>query len=161
MRRALIAAGALLTGYAVSGALRDSEVDQVGVAIFLAAVVVAHDGMFLPAVLAAGALVSRRRAPRHAPADPPLESRQSRASARAAVQVAGVISLPVLVVGLPLVLGPGSPPDNASALPLPYGRNLLLILGSIWVAALLPGAVRAVRKRLERSRAGTPRRRSE
>lgn len=122
MRRALIGAGAVLMGYALISAILDAEVNKVGVLIFLAGVLVLHDGVFLPLVIAAGAL-SRVRA-------------------------TGVITLAVLVVGLPLALGFGRPADNPSALPLAYARNLLLILVLIWV----PVTVRAIRKAMERRR---------
>ncbi len=130
MRRLLIGAGALLMAYAVGGALLDPEVDPVGVTIFLAAVLVAHDVVFLPLVLAAGT---------------PVE--------RPALRYAGVVGLAVLVVGLPLALGFGRVPDNPSVLPLPYGRNLLLILGLVALAALLPTAARRIRKQSESSSA--------
>ncbi len=130
MRRLLIGAGALLMAYAVGGALLDPQVDPVGVTIFLAAVLVAHDVVFLPLVLAAGV---------------PVE--------RPALRYAGVVGLAVLVVGLPLALGFGRVPDNPSVLPLPYGRNLLLILGLVALAALLPTAARRIRKQSESSSA--------
>jgi hypothetical protein len=143
VRGTLVVAGALLIAYAVGGALRDPDLDPVGVAVFLAAVLVLHDAVFLPLVLGAGHL-----------------ARRLRPGARTAVQVAGVVSLPVLVVGLPLALGFGRPPDNPSALPLPYGRNLLLILAVIWVVVLLPRAVRRIRKGSESTSAGAARARS-
>jgi len=123
VRRVLIGGGTLLMAYAVGGALLDPEVDVLGVVVFLAAVLVLHDAVLMPLVLAAGA-VTRRRATRYA----------------------GVVSVAVLVVGLPLVPGFGRRPDDPSVLPLPYGRNLLLILAGIWLVAHLPGAVRRIRK---------------
>jgi hypothetical protein len=140
VRAALIGTGVLLIGYAVVGAVLDPDVALPGVAIFLAAVLVLHDAVFLPLVLAAGTLAGRLR--------PRL---------RTAVQVAGLLSLPVLVVGLPLAAGFGRRPDNPSALPLPYGRNLLLIVGLIWLTVLLPRALRRIRKGSESSTARAPR----
>jgi hypothetical protein len=119
-------------GYAVAGALTDDDVAPIGVAVFLAAVLVLHDGLLMPLVLAAGALLHR--------ASPP-------------VRVAAVVSLALLVVALPLALGLGPPPDNPSALPLPYPRNLLLILVVVWSVA---GAfvVRNHRRAARRDRSG-------
>lgn len=130
MRALLIAAGTLLIGYAIGGALLDPDVDVLGVVVFLAAVLVVHDAVLLPLVVGAGAAARRLgTAPR----------------------LAGVVSLAVLVVGLPLALGFGRSPDNPSALPLPYGRNLLVILALIWLAVLVPRAVRRIRKGSESS----------
>ncbi len=134
MRRVLIGTGALLMAYAVGGALRDPDLDLLGVVIFLAAVLIVHDAVFLPLVIAAGTL------PR-----------------RPDVRYAGVVSLALLVVGLPPALGFGRSPDDSSVLPLAYGRNLILILGSVWLAALLPRALRRIRKGSESSPAEVPR----
>jgi hypothetical protein len=132
-RRALIAGGALVMLYAVGGALFDGEVNKVGVPAFLIAVIVLHDGVFMPVVLGAGALINRLAAPRW----------------RASVQVAALVSIAVSLVALPLVLGYGREPANPSALPLPYERGLLLILGLIWVFALgRKGFARWWRRRL-------------
>jgi hypothetical protein len=120
IRRVLIAAGTLIMAYAVGGALFDDDVSRIGVAVFLAAVIVLHDAVFLPLVLGAGALI-RRLVP---------------TGWRPAVQAAGLISLAVSVVALPFVLGFGRRPDNPSALPLPYGRGLLVIVGLILLVAL-------------------------
>ena len=56
--------------------------------------------------------------------------------ARAAVQVGLLVSGCVLVVGLTAVLTPGGRHyfDNASLLPLAYGRNLLIVLAIVWTA---------------------------
>ena len=120
MRRALIVLGALVMGYALAGAIFDSQVDKLGVAIFLLALIVLHDGFFLPVVLAAGRWTGR--------------------------SWTAVISVPVLVVGVPPALGFGRPADNDSVLPLPYARNLIVILALIWL-------VRLIRKGMERRRA--------
>jgi hypothetical protein len=132
VRRILIGVGTVVMGYAVAGALTDDDVAPVGVAVFLAAVLVLHDGVLMPLVLAAGALLRR--------AAPPL-------------RVAAVVSLALLVVGLPLALGFGRPADNPSALPLPYPRNLLLILVSVWLVAGA-FAVRNHRRAARRRRSG-------
>ncbi len=132
MRALLIAAGTLVIGYAIGGALLDPDVDVLGVAVFLAAVLVLHDAVLLPLVIGAGAAARRLgTGPR----------------------LAGVVSLAVLVVGLPLALGFGRSPDNPSVLPLPYGRNLLVVLALIWLAVLVPRAVRRIRKGSESSSA--------
>jgi hypothetical protein len=134
IRRALIAAGTLIMAYAVGGALFDDDVSRIGVAVFLAAVIVLHDAVFQPVILGVGAL-TRRVVP---------------AGGRPAVQAAGLISVAVSVVALPFVLGFGRRPDNPSALPLPYGRGLLLILIVVWVVALGVAVMR--RKGSERRR---------
>jgi hypothetical protein len=127
VRRGLIAAGTLVMLYAVGGALADGDVNKVGVPAFLIALIVLHDGVFLPVVLAAGVLIGRVVAPRW----------------RTSVRMAALVSLAVSLVALPFVLGDGRDPANPSALPLPYGRGLLLIVGLIW-------GVVVVRKGLER-----------
>jgi hypothetical protein len=109
-------------------------VSRIGVAVFLAAVIVLHDAVFQPVILGVGAL-TRRVVP---------------AGGRPAVQAAGLISVAVSVVALPFVLGFGRRPDNPSALPLPYGRGLLLILIVVWVVALGVAVMR--RKGSERRR---------
>jgi hypothetical protein len=111
VRRALIAAGTLVMGYAVVGALTDPEIRLVGVLIFLAAVLVAHDAVLLPVMIGVGALLGRLPDPTPA-------------------RVAAICSAAVLLVGVPLALG------NAA---LPASR-LLLVLGLIWAAAAVSTA---------------------
>jgi hypothetical protein len=120
VRRALIAAGVLLMAYGLGGALLDHDVNKVGVPIFFLAVIVLHDGLFLPLVLASGALI-RRLVP---------------AAWQATVRRAGLVGVAVTVVALPAVLGFGRDPANPSALPRSYGWGLVLLLGLIWGVAL-------------------------
>lgn len=120
MTRALIAAGVLIMAYGVGGALLDADVNKVGVPVFFIAVIVLHDGLFLPLVLASGALI-KRIVP---------------AGWRATVRSAGLIGVAVTVVALPAVLGFGRDSANPSILPRSYGWGLVLILGLIWGVAL-------------------------
>jgi hypothetical protein len=55
---------------------------------------------------------------------------------------------------VPFALGFGRSADNTSVLPLPYERNLVLILALVWSAWL-------IRKGIERRRARVAGRRSE
>ncbi len=55
-RVALVTAGALLIAYAIGGVF-----SQIGVVIFLAAVLVLHDALWMPFVLLVGALLARTR----------------------------------------------------------------------------------------------------
>jgi len=133
IRRTLIAVGALVMAYAISGALSDPDV-TFGVLVFLAAVLVVHDGLFLPLTIGAGVLIGRT----------------VRSPLRPVVRAAAVISLAVTVVALPLVLGRGRVPGNPSILPLRYGSGLLILYAIIWAIAGVVAAVRHRRRRRPR-----------
>ena len=128
MRRALIVAGSLVMAYAVAGALLDPDVRVLGVLIFLAIVLVAHDGVLLPAVIGVGALIGRLPEP-------------------APVRVAAIGSVAVTLVGLPSVAGNAGVPAS----------RLLLVLGAVWATAAVWTAVLRIRKHPERSSAAPPR----
>ncbi|MFJ6719271.1 MULTISPECIES: hypothetical protein [unclassified Streptomyces] len=106
--------------------------DPLDVLVWLGGALVLHDGVIAPLVLGVGLLVAALPA---------------RGLSRGALLTGGA----VLLVALPLLVRPGSPP-NPSALPLPYGRNLLLVLGAVAVAAGLLAVVSAVRTRARRRR---------
>lgn len=58
---------------------------------------------------------------------------------------AGLLVSVLVVAGtLPVVLSLGRMPGNPTILPLPYGRNLLLVLAAVWAAT---GAIVAWRHR--------------
>ena len=120
MRRVLIIGGVLLMGFAVAGAVTDPDVDLIGVPLFLIAVLILHDGIFLPLVIGTGALVNRV-------VPPPW---------RVTVRVAGIISLAVSVVALPMVLGFGRSPGNPSLLPRDYGPGLVGVLALVWLVSV-------------------------
>lgn len=118
-------------GYAVVGALADPEIDPAGVLLFLAGVLVGHDIVWMAVLLAAGAALTRSVPRRHRPV-----------TRAAAISVAALS-----VVALPLVLGFGTSPDNPSALPLPYGRNLAVVLLLVAGVTVLSGLWRDRRRR--------------
>jgi hypothetical protein len=145
VRSALIATGGVVMGYAVLGAATDPDFKPGGALLFLAAVLVAHDALLLPMTIAGGALFARF-APRWA-----LPS----------VRAAAIVSIAVVVVALPLVLGYGRAADNPSILPLAYGRGLILIMAMTWAAALASAMI--ARYRANRPKvpyAGTSRKRA-
>jgi hypothetical protein len=88
--------------------------------VWVVAAALAHDLILAPAIAVVGVLVARL-VPRRA---------------RAAVQIGLLVSGCVLVVGLTAVLTPGGRhyADNSSLLPLPYGRNLVIVLAIVWTA---------------------------
>ncbi|MFI1714689.1 hypothetical protein [Streptomyces litmocidini] len=101
--------------------------DPLGVFVWLAGALVLHDGILAPLVLAVGLLLAGRR---------------RRGLLRGALLVAGS----VVLVTLPLLVRPGAPP-NPSALPLPYGRNLAIVLVAVTVVTGLLIVVQRWRER--------------
>ena len=131
MRRVLVAAGVLVMGFAVVGALSDDDVRPFGVLLFLVGVLVWHDLLLMPLVLAVGALIGRRVP----------------AGARTPVRVAALCSVALLVVATPLVLGVGRIPGDPSVLPRSYGWGLVLALTLLWAFALGVSGIRGWRSR--------------
>jgi hypothetical protein len=111
--------------YAVVGAVTDRS-DRIGGHL-----------IFLPLAIAIGALLTR------------VVPSQVRAVTAAAVYVSGVL----FVVALPLILGLGRRADDPSALPLKYGRGLLISVAVVWLAA---GATLLYRRRRRSVRPPTP-----
>ena len=133
IRAALVAVGVLTMAYAGYGIVTDPAADPVGILVFLLAVLVGHDAVWMPVLLVAGALLTRVVPHRHRPV------------VRAAMLSAAAITL----VALPLVLGFGRRPDNPSALPLPYGRNLTLVLLALAAATGLTLWARSAQDRYD------------
>ncbi|NLU78466.1 hypothetical protein HCA58_08745 [Micromonospora sp. HNM0581] len=143
-RTVLVAGGCLIMAYAVVGAGTDADLASGGALLFLAAVLVGHDVVWMAAVLTVGAALTRLPL-RYGPP----------------VRAAAIVAAAVTVVGLPLALGFGRPADNPSVLPLPYGRNLVAVLLAVAGAALLSCLLRwrravAGRKKSERLSEGRP-----
>jgi hypothetical protein len=136
-RLVLVGLGVAGMAYAVLGAITDPDVRVTGVLIFLAVVLIAHDAIWTPLVLAVGTLVKRIVPARY----------------RGIVRGAALVAVAITLVALPLVLGFGRAADNPSILPRSYGRNLVAILvGIIVVAAVVAARARWSARRLtERS----------
>ncbi|GLZ09520.1 hypothetical protein Acsp03_69860 [Actinomadura sp. NBRC 104412] len=124
-RLAAYAAGVAFIALGVWGIVIGSDTNPPGWAVWFAGAVVAHDGVLAPCVLLVGALTTRLPA-------------SYRRRVQHTLLVAGAVSL----MALPFVLGYGRRADNPSILPLPYGRNLLVVLAAIAVIALLWGLSR-------------------
>lgn len=139
MRWLLGALGLSAMAYALLGAVTDPDVKPLRHTGFLITVLVLHDGVLLPAVIAVGVLVHRAVAPPY----------------RAVVQAALIASTAVTLVALPLVLGYGRIADNRSALPRDYGRGLLVVLAVVWLAAAVVVATTAAWRGAVRSGAGS------
>jgi len=134
-RAAVAGSGVAIMTYAVAGALTDPGLDAAGVLVFLGAVLIAHDVLWMPAVLLVGFVVTRFTPRRH----------------RAAVQTVAVVSAILGVLALPLVLGVGRVAGNPSIQPLHYGRNLALVVvltaAGVFLAARSTSVVRRARTR--------------
>jgi hypothetical protein len=128
MRLVLAVFGLAAIGYGAYGWLAADGSKPIAQVLFLGTVLIGHDFVVLPLAIGAGALVAR-----FAPA-------RARRPALVALAISGAVTL----VALPFVLGKGRIADNPSAFPQHYGRNLLLILAIVWLAA---GVVALVHKR--------------
>ncbi|HEU4399828.1 MAG TPA: hypothetical protein VFU54_18555 [Actinomycetota bacterium] len=118
------AAGGLVMAFGVRGLLGHAEATMPAAwARWLAAVLLGHDLLVAPALLAAGWLVGRLPGGWRAP-----------------VRAALVVSATVVLVTLPAFLGDGraTQPGNASLLPNHYSRSLMLVLLPVWAVAITP-----------------------
>ncbi len=131
-RWVLYAFGAAAVGYGLWGLVGTADRTRpVFAALWFGGGVLAHDALLAPgALLVAGAVV-----------------RWVPVRARSVVQGALFVSAAVSLVALPLVAGLGGAAGNPSANPLPYPRNLALVLAAVWGAAVLLVVARAVRDR--------------
>ncbi|RIQ20377.1 hypothetical protein [Jiangella rhizosphaerae] len=129
-----LVAGAAVIGYGVVGAWGDrADTHPADLMVWLAGAGVAHDALVAPLVVVAA--VATRRLP---------------VAARLPARLGLALTALVTVVFWPVVRGWGRSPSVPSALPLDYGRNLLVVLALIWLVA---GVVAAARWRRERRRA--------
>jgi len=127
-RRVAYAVGCALILTGAVGLLSDAADDHpIGWALWFGGGIVAHDLVIAPLVVAAGWAL--RRVP-------------------GAVRAGILVSVLVVAGTLPVVLALGRKPDNPSILPLPYGRNLVLVLAAVWLAT---GALVLWRRRRDRS----------
>jgi hypothetical protein len=100
----------------------------VGLALWLIAALVIHDGILSPSVLAVGALVSRV---------PPRGRRY--------LQAGLIMSAMVTVLAVPMIYRAGSEPASKALLDQNFTGNLAVLLGIIGGATLLAYAIRVAR----------------
>lgn len=141
VRGLLAGAGLAAVGYGLYGMLTTQRAtNPPQAARWLIGGILVHDLVVFPVTAVAGVLLTRFL----------------RAPYRAVVQGALLVSASVALASLPLWRGYGGPPDNPSVSPLPYGRNLAIVLGAVWAGAAVLIAVRAVRARRVRLRRRGP-----
>ena len=126
-----IVPGLAAVGWGAVGLLRSSGAVPLGSwFVWFVGGALVHDLVVAPVVIATGALLAR------------LLPRQARAPVVAGLVVLG----PLLLIGGLFALDPGGVPEPGF-LPLPYGRNLLLLSGGVLLAAAVWAAVRTARAR--------------
>ncbi len=139
VRIALGGLGLAVMTYAVVGAVSDDGVNLPGVVTFLAVVLLAEDLVLMPLAIIVGFVVLR--------AVP--------ARAKAWVQIGLYISVVLVAISLPFVIGAGATEDNPSRLPLNYGRGLASVLAAVWATLLVIALVaRWLRSRRDRPDVG-------
>jgi hypothetical protein len=136
LARVLLALGGLATiGYGLHGLLTMQRATHpTQAARWLLGGLLIHDVVVFPVTAAIGFVLTRL----------------VRAPYRAVVQGALLVSVAVALSSLPLWRGYGGAADNPSVDPLPYGRNLAIVLGLVWAGAAVVIVGRAVRLRRER-----------
>ncbi|MEZ0092885.1 OsmC family protein [Streptacidiphilus sp. EB129] len=134
-----LAGGLALLGFGGYGLLTDQYVSghQLQVALWAAGAIVLHDGVWVPVLLAAGALLAR------------LVPEVVRIPVRTGLMVAAAVS----AVGIPAALREHDHNGNATLLPLPYLRNWLLVLLVVAVLTGLASALTVLRDHGRRQQA--------
>ncbi|WP_053206103.1 hypothetical protein [Jiangella muralis] len=124
-------AGAGIAGYGLAGAWADrADTRPVDLAVWLAGSGLVHDVLLAPAVVAAA-----------------LATRWVPVVARLPVRLGLALSALLTVLFWPVVRGWGRSPSVPSALPLDYGRNLVLVLAITWMVVAAAVVVRVLRRR--------------
>ncbi len=130
------AVGVVVLAYGAYGLLT-SGISLVAWARFALFSVVLHDGVLAPAVVLAGVALTR------------VIPGRSRAYVQAGLMISGAVTL----LAAPFLLGYGRNAGVPSALPLDYGRGLLVVLAATWAGVALVALARsALRPRRRVSR---------
>jgi hypothetical protein len=132
LRIALGAAGVLLILFGVFRILTNAgQTDPVGMAEWLAAAVVLHDGILVPLTMAVGALLTRFVPPR----------------ARRYLQGGLIAAALVTAISIPLIYRRGSQPRGKSLELQNYGLHLAVLVGLIAAVVVVAYATRVLRDR--------------
>ena len=111
----------------------------IGLAVWLVAALVIHDGIASPLVIALGALLARV---------PPR--------GRRFLQAALIAGAMITVIAVPMIARQGSQPVSKSILNQNFGGNLTLLLGLVAAVTLAAYAVRVAQDRAPSSGASAP-----
>jgi hypothetical protein len=133
-RLAVATVGIVMIGVGVRGILNHgADTHPRSWVIWIVAAALGDDLIVVPVLLLIGAAVIR----------------VVPTAVRSVVQTALIISGAVSAVGIVAILASNRRihPDNPSLLPLPYVRNLVLILVAIWVVAAMTMAALLIRRR--------------
>lgn len=129
----MYAVGVAMTAYGMRGLLTvdAGSTQPVRWAAWFVGAVIVHDLVFTPLVFLMAVLAVGR------------VPRAYRPLVQGGLIVSGVLAL----VSLPFVGGFGQRADDPSALPLPYGRNLMIMIVLVWTAVAALAMVRARSRR--------------
>jgi hypothetical protein len=116
---AFVVGGATMAVGVLPALENPADAHPLALAVHLVGFDLVHDLVFAPLVLAAG-LALRRFVP---------------ARVRVPVSLAAASTLLVGVFSYPLLRRWGQRPLNSSTLPLPYGRNISIVIAVIWLVA--------------------------
>ncbi|ORT95156.1 hypothetical protein UK99_13990 [Frankia casuarinae] len=146
LRGVAVAAGLAAIGYGVDGVLTHQQATRPpNTVVWLIGGVLVHDALLVPATMLVGFLLTRLVPPPY----------------RSVAQGALLVNAAVALSSLPLWRGYGGDPGNPTVNPLPYGRNLALVLAVVWAGAaalMVSRAVRARRGIIQSGDAGAARR---
>jgi hypothetical protein len=129
---AFAAGWAVMIGAAVGALLDSRNANLPAVVRYIVVFDVVHDAVVAPLAVALAWIVGR------------WAPRAVRGPVRAALALTAIVA----VFSYPLVRRLGERTTNDSALPLDYGRNILIVLAVIWVGAAAVVAVRLVGRRV-------------
>ncbi len=130
-RYALVGAGVLLLVYGSVRLVAEEPGALPGLALWMVGIVVIHDGLLSPLVVAVGWLLARTVPP------------TGRRYLQAALVVGGLIT----VVAIPLIARRGTQPPAKALLLQNYGANLAILLGLVAALNLAAYLVTAARHR--------------
>ncbi|TDD95894.1 hypothetical protein [Jiangella asiatica] len=121
-----LAVGAGVVGYGLTVLWNDrADTHPAELVVWLAGAGVVHDAVIAPAVVLAAWLSGRLAAP-----------------ARTPVRLGLALSAVLTLMFWPVVRGWGRSPSVPSALPLDYGRNLVIVLAAVWAVVGVAVAAR-------------------
>lgn len=129
VRGVLMAAGLALIGYGAVLLADNLRQILIRIAVWAAAGVLLHDAVFAPACVALG-FASRRVVPQ---------------SVWSPLPVAGLCTVVIALLAIPVYDKPGLQPDNPSALDRDYHAGLWISLAVVWGSAALVRIVNRLR----------------